>query len=257
MELHGRVAWVTGAAGGIGRAVVRRLAEDGARIAASDTNPVALEEVIAELPGAARHMAVELDVRDADAVESALDRIEAGLGPVDVAVNCAGILRTGPIAALTQETWEEVLRCNATGVFLVSRAVAGRMAARGGGSIVTVGSNAAALPRMNMAAYAASKAASTIFTKCLGLELAATGVRCNVVAPGSVDTAMQHALWHGPDARQKVIDGDPATYRLGIPLRRLAAPEDVAETVAFLASDRSRHITMQDIYVDGGQSLRA
>ncbi|MER5749380.1 2,3-dihydro-2,3-dihydroxybenzoate dehydrogenase [Streptomyces sp. NPDC002088] len=257
MELEGRVAWVTGAAGGIGRAVIRRLAEDGARIAATDTDAATLIDAVADLPGYERHLALALDVRDAAAVEAAADRIEAELGPITVAVNGAGILRTGPIAELTQETWEEVLRINATGVFLVSRAAARRMAARGRGSIVTVASNAAALPRIGMAAYAASKAASTIFTKCLGLELAASGVRCNVVAPGSVETAMQYALWHGPDARQKVIDGDPSTYRLGIPLGRLADPEDVAETVAFLAGERSRHITMQDIYVDGGQSLRA
>lgn len=107
-----------------------------------------------------------------------------------------------------------------------------------------------------MAAYAASKAAAAMFTKCLGLELARSGVRCNVVAPGSTDTAMQRALWTGSDAGQRVIDGDPATYRTGIPLGRIAAPEDIADAVAFLASDRARHITMQELYVDGGATLR-
>lgn len=107
-----------------------------------------------------------------------------------------------------------------------------------------------------MAAYAASKAAAAMFTKCLGLELARSGVRCNVVAPGSTDTPMQRALWNGPDAEQRVIDGDPSTYRTGIPLGRIADPADIAETVAFLASDRARHITMQELYVDGGATLR-
>ncbi|NEE57327.1 SDR family oxidoreductase, partial [Streptomyces sp. SID8455] len=93
-------------------------------------------------------------------------------------------------------------------------------------------------------------------TKCLGLELARSGVRCNVVAPGSTDTAMQRALWTDPGAEARVIDGDPSTYRTGIPLGRIAEPADIADAVAFLASDRARHITLQELYVDGGATLR-
>jgi 2,3-dihydro-2,3-dihydroxybenzoate dehydrogenase len=131
------------------------------------------------------------------------------------------------------------------------------MAARGRGTIVTVGSNVTGVVRHGMGAYAASKAAATMLTKCLGLELAEHGVRCNVVSPGSTDTPMQRAMWHDGDGAQAVIQGTPRTYRVGIPLRRLAEPRDVAEAVVLLVSDRSRHITMQELYVDGGATLRA
>jgi 2,3-dihydro-2,3-dihydroxybenzoate dehydrogenase len=104
-----------------------------------------------------------------------------------------------------------------------------------------------------MAAYAASKAAATLFTKCLGLELAEHGIRCNVVSPGSTDTAMQRGL----QTLDAAVAGDLGRYRVGIPLGRVADPADVADSVLFLASDRARHITMHDLYVDGGATLRA
>jgi 2,3-dihydro-2,3-dihydroxybenzoate dehydrogenase len=106
-----------------------------------------------------------------------------------------------------------------------------------------------------MAAYCASKAASAMFTRCLGLELASYGVRCNVVSPGSTETSMLHALWHDESGRAATLGGSPADFRLGIPLGRIAAPEDIAEAVTFLASARARHITMHDLRVDGGATL--
>jgi 2,3-dihydro-2,3-dihydroxybenzoate dehydrogenase len=131
------------------------------------------------------------------------------------------------------------------------------MITRRRGAIVTVTSNAAGVPRAGMAAYAASKAAAAHFTRCLGLELAAHGIRCNVVAPGSTDTPMQRSLWNEETRDAPVIAGDPATYRTGIPLGRIATPEDIADAVLFLASERARHITLHDLYVDGGATLRA
>jgi len=112
-----------------------------------------------------------------------------------------------------------------------------------------------------MAAYAASKAAATMFTRCLGLELAEFGIRCNIVSPGSTDTDMQRALW--PDDRSEaeavagVVRGSLPDFRVGIPLGRLAAPADIADAVLFLVSEQARHITMHDLYVDGGATLRA
>jgi 2,3-dihydro-2,3-dihydroxybenzoate dehydrogenase len=106
-----------------------------------------------------------------------------------------------------------------------------------------------------MAAYAASKAAATSFTKTLGLELARYGIRCNVVAPGSTDTPMLTSLWADGDARRASIDGTPETYRIGIPLGRLASPDNVADAVLFLLSDRAAHITLHDLTVDGGAAL--
>ncbi|TVL89694.1 2,3-dihydro-2,3-dihydroxybenzoate dehydrogenase [Streptomyces sp. SAJ15] len=262
-EFAGRIALVTGAGQGIGEAVAHALATLGARVAATDRSPdgvAALAESWAKeraASGASGTItAYELDVADGAAVEATVETVERELGPVDTLVNVAGILRTAEAVELTDQDWADTFAVNTTGVFHTSRAVAARMAARRSGCIVTVGSNAAGVPRTGMAAYAASKAAATMFTKCLGLELARSGVRCNVVAPGSTDTPMQRQLWTGPQSSRRVVDGDPASYRTGIPLGRLAQPQDIADAVVFLASDRARHITMQDLYVDGGATLR-
>ena len=146
---------------------------------------------------------------------------------------------------------------NATGVFHMCREVSRRMVPRERGCIVTVSSNAAGVPRHGMSAYAASKAAATLFTKSLGLELAEHGIRCNVVAPGSTDTDMQRGMWSDDQGARRVIEGSPGTFKTGIPLGRLAAPEDIADAVVFLVSDQARHVTMHDLYVDGGATLRA
>jgi 2,3-dihydro-2,3-dihydroxybenzoate dehydrogenase len=247
LEFTNKTAVVTGAAQGIGAAVVRALAERGARVAALDTNADGLNILAAELGGPVTPFPT--NVRDSAAVEETIDRIERDLGPIDILVNVAGILRMNSLASLTDEDWAATFAVNTTGVFNISRAVTRRMVPRRSGVVVTVGSNAATTPRMRMAAYAASAQ----FTKCLGLELAQYGIRCNVVSPGSTDTAMQRQLWTDAAAgAESVIRGDLETHRLGIPLARLADPSDIADAVVFLASDRARHITMHDLRVDGG-----
>jgi 2,3-dihydro-2,3-dihydroxybenzoate dehydrogenase len=252
----GPVVVVTGAAQGIGAAVARAFADLGAIVAAVDLRADVLERRTEALNALGHKVvAYPVDVRDGAAVEDLVDRVERERGPVDVLVNAAGVLRTGPVSGCTDEDWAAVFAVNVTGVFNVSRSVADRMAARNAGTIVTVASNSGGVPRMHMAAYAASKAASVMFTKCLGLELAAHGIRCNVVSPGSTDTPMLRGMWRSPDDARAVIDGTPTAYRVGIPLGKLATPQDVADAVVFLASDRAGHITMQDIYVDGGAAL--
>lgn len=249
-DFEGTVAIVTGAAGGIGSAVVRTLAARGAKVAAVDRMPLdSLVEDGKDLRG------YRADVRDPVGVEAVVARAESDLGPVGLLVNVAGILHTGPVSELSDEEWANVLDVNTGGVFRFCRAVAARMVPRRRGAIVTVGSNAGGVPRINMAAYAASKAATAQFMRCLGLELAEHGIRCNVVSPGSTDTPMQRAMWTNNAAAQAAVSGSLALHRVGIPLGRIAQPQDVADAVAFLASDAARHITLQDLYVDGGAAL--
>jgi len=256
--LAGRIAVVSGAAGGIGSAVCRVLGGYGVSLAAVDRDEARLEKVVRGLVDAGiSATAFPLDVTDPVAVEETVARVEATVGPVSILVNAAGILRTGPILELSEADWSAVLAVNATGVFGLSRAVGRRMAARRGGCVVTVASNAASVPRVGMAAYCASKAASALFTKCLGLELAEFGVRCNVVSPGSTDTPMLHSMWSDDSGADATLGGSLPAFRVGIPLGKLARPEDVAHAVAFLASDAAGHITMHDLCVDGGAALGA
>lgn len=260
--IAGRIALVTGAATGIGAAVAEALAKDGAGVAAVDLDLAGLHATTDGLSGPQRHGAYRADVCDPAEVEAAVARAESELGPISVLVNVAGVLRTGPALDIGDDEWAAVFGVNTSGVFHTCRTVGRRMARRGEGCIVTVASNAAGVPRAQMAAYAASKAAAAQFTRCLGLELAPLGIRCNVVAPGSTDTAMLHSMWDaaGASAEQgerAVIEGSPELYKVGIPLQRVAQPQDVADAVLFLVSERARHITMQDLYVDGGAALRA
>lgn len=253
--LGGRVAVVTGAAGGIGAAVVGALVRSGASVAALDLDMEGLDRLTGT--PTATVLPLRADVRDAERVEAALDETERLLGPVHMLVNVAGVLRTGSVMDLSDDDWATVLDVNLGGVFVVSRAVARRLVPRRAGAIVTVGSNAGRVPRVGMGAYAASKAAVSMFTRCLGLELAGHGIRCNVVAPGSTLTDMQRSLWTSGVGAEQVLTGSLAGYRTGIPLQRIATPQDVADAVVFLLSDGARHITLQELVVDGGAVLGA
>ncbi|WTP47286.1 2,3-dihydro-2,3-dihydroxybenzoate dehydrogenase [Streptomyces tauricus] len=251
-----RIALVTGAAGGIGTAVVRALASRGAVVAAVDKDPAGLADLVEKSAAdGLKAVAFPTDITDSTRIEETVERIESELGPIDLLVNAAGVMRSGSLVDMTDADWRAIFSTNLDGLFHSSRAVAARMRERGAGAIVTIASNAGRIPRMQMAAYGASKAAASLFTKSLGLELAEHGIRCNVVSPGSTDTEMLRSLWTTESGRQSTIDGSADAYRTGIPLRRIAEPGDIADAVVFLASDRARHITMQDLCVDGGAVL--
>jgi 2,3-dihydro-2,3-dihydroxybenzoate dehydrogenase len=172
-----KLAVVTGAAQGIGAAVVRALVSRGVRVAALDIQIDLLQKLAAQQDGYVK--AYGVDLRSSQSVNAVVETIERDMGPIDMLVNVAGILRMASVVDVSDEDWDNTFAVNTHGVFYLSRAVARCMLPRKRGAIVTVGSNAAAVPRMQMAAYAASKAAACHFTKCLGLELAGSGIRCN------------------------------------------------------------------------------
>ncbi len=258
-EFDGKTVLVTGAAQGIGSVVAKMFLERGATVIAVDQNEEGLNVLLNqnELNNTRmkRMKTFRLDVSDSAAVEDMVNHIANEIVPIDILINVAGVLRMGPIHSLSDEDWNKTFSVNTTGVFNMSRAVSKNMMLRKSGAIVTVGSNAANTPRMEMAAYAASKAATTMFMKCLGLELAAYNIRCNLVSPGSTETEMQRLLWADENGAKNIIAGSQNTYRLGIPLQKIAQPSEVAEAVLFLASDRASHITMHNLCVDGGATL--
>jgi NAD(P)-dependent dehydrogenase (short-subunit alcohol dehydrogenase family) len=238
---HQRVALVTGAGQGIGRAVARRLHADGARLALLDVHAEALQAVAAGLDGS---LALQVDVADPGAVRAAFDTVAADLGPVDIVANVAGIYGDHrPVREQTLDNWRRVLAVNLDGTFLCSQAALPGMLERGWGRIVNIASGQAIRPRPSVAPYAASKAAVIGLTKALALEVARRGVTVNAVMPGVTDTAMPRQ--HGSEERLRQ-QGELN------PMGRIGQPDDVAGVVAFLVSDDAAYITGQTIAVNGG-----
>lgn len=248
MDFTGKRVWVTGAGQGIGYRIAAHFAALGADVVGLDR----------AFPDSSYPFgAVTLDIGEHEHVKATCRRLLDETPRLDVLVNAAGILRLGATEELSVDDWRACLNVNASGAFYLFREAIPQFKRQRFGAVVSIGSNAAHVPRMSMAAYCASKAALASLNHCVGLELAPYGVRCNIVSPGSTDTPMQRAMWRTPDAEQRTIAGFPDLYKLGIPLGKIATPAEIANAVVFLASDLASHITMQDIVVDGGATLTA
>ncbi|MDO9353699.1 MAG: SDR family oxidoreductase [Solirubrobacteraceae bacterium] len=260
------VVFVTGAGGGIGGAVVGALLATDAQVYATDVDGDALDELARQHSSERLHTRI-VDVRDTASVETAVTQAEAEVGPIAGLVCAHGILRAGSALSQLDEEWQLVHDVNVGGVMRVARAVTRGMAARQRGAVVTIGSNAAAVARDGLSAYASSKAAARHYTLCLGVELAPLGIRCNVVSPGSTDTAMLSGAWETRDrpteaglegaVNRRAIAGTPEAFWPGIPLGRIAQPEWIADAVTFLLSPQARHLALHDLRVDGGATLGA
>ncbi|MDO5604514.1 MAG: SDR family oxidoreductase [Paracoccus sp. (in: a-proteobacteria)] len=245
---EGASAFVTGAAGGIGRAVVQALTDAGARVMATDV-------AVPDDDSAAWRV---LDVRDRPRMQALLAEAAALHGPVTLAVHAAGVLAMGPLLDVTPDEWQCLSDVNTGGTLNVLSALSQAMVPQRRGAIVVIGSNSGGVPRRGIGAYGASKAAAAMLTRCAGLELAPHGIRCNLIAPGSTMTPMLAGMWADPQAGEAaVIAGDATSFRAGIPLGKLATPQDIAGAAMFLLSDQAGHVTMADLYVDGGATLRA
>ncbi|ECY5829966.1 2,3-dihydro-2,3-dihydroxybenzoate dehydrogenase [Salmonella enterica subsp. enterica serovar Give] len=247
-DFSDKTVWVTGAGKGIGYATALAFVDAGARVFGFDR-----EFTQENYPFATEVM----DVADAAQVAQVCQRVLQKTPRLDVLVNAAGILRMGATDALSVDDWQQTFAVNVGGAFNLFSQTMAQFRRQQGGAIVTVASDAAHTPRIGMSAYGASKAALKSLALTVGLELAGCGVRCNVVSPGSTDTDMQRTLWVSEDAEQQRIRGFGEQFKLGIPLGKIARPQEIANTILFLASDLASHITLQDIVVDGGSTLGA
>lgn len=251
MDFTGKRVWVTGAGQGIGYQIACQFVALGADV-------VGLDKAFDSSPaGKYPFTTTLLNISQPLQVEQVCQQLLTAVPCIDVLVNAAGILRLADTEALSLDDWQQCFEVNVSGAFYLLRQLIPQFKLQHFGAMVTIGSNAAHVPRLQMSAYCAAKAALASFSHCVGLELAAYGVRCNLVSPGSTNTPMLRGMWHGADAEQQTITGFPQQYKLGIPLGKIALPVDIANTVVFLASDLASHITMQDIVVDGGATLSA
>lgn len=247
LGLQGRAAIVTGGASGIGAAVALALAREGCDVAIVDRRPLDPEGEVARGLRAAgvRTVGVTADVRDGALAGRSVEEIESALGRLDILVCSAGITDDAMSWNMTEAQWDSVIGVNLTGCFHWNRAVALRLKERGWGRIVNVASINGLRGKRGQANYAASKGGVIALSKTLARELGRFGVTVNVIAPGMVRTAMTR------DLPAPVIEAAVGETVVG----RLAEPEDCAETVAFLCSERARHLTGQVVRVDGGQYL--
>lgn len=246
LDLHGKVAVVTGAARGLGQAVARGLVREGARVVLGDIDKAGLERTARELGDAARWHRTDVARRDDVA---ALFRVcDEAFGPVEILVTCAGIISSAPLAVMTEEEWDRVLAINTKGTFFCIQEAVARMVPHRRGRIVTIGSDSVTRGggRVATAAYTASKGAVVALTRNIARDLVGTGVSVNCLNPGPIDSPM-----HAPLTTEQ-----RARVTASIPLGWMAKPEEIANGVLFLASDRAASFMFgTNLNIDGGSQM--
>ena len=242
MDLSGQRALVTGAAGGIGAAVVRLLRAAGVMVAVADRDPRPIEAE-AHLPG---------DLLDRDYADALPSAAAAALGGLDIVINNAGVITRGPVTETSDADWSLSIGVNVEAPFRICRAAIPIMAKAGGGAIVNVASCWGLRPGPNHAVYCMTKAAIASLTQCMGRDHAHQGIRINAVCPNEVNTLMLRSGF-----AKRGFDPDTAVAELGktVPLGRIAEPEDIAEVVLFLASDAARYLCGSLVEVNGGKPV--
>lgn len=248
-DLSGKVAVVTGAAGGIGAAIAAALAGAGAAVAVWDLDGGRAKEVAGGLGGlGGRGLGVDVDVTRRPSVEAARAATEAALGPVDVLVNNAGIDKIEPFLQSEEATWERIVAVNYLGTVRCCHVLVPGMVERGSGRVVNIASDAGRVGSSGEVVYSGTKGGVIAFSKALAREVAAKGVTVNAVCPGPTDTALLDQV---AEANQKLYDG----LARAVPMRRIGQPADIAPAVEFLASDGAGYITGQTLSVSGGLTM--
>lgn len=243
MELEGKASVVTGGVQGIGRAIALRLARQGSDVAVIDLKDEGAEELLGEVRSLGRKsLFAKANVASITEVEKAAEVVQEALGKVDILVNNAGITRDALLLRMDEADWDCVIAVNLKGTFNCTKAFLRDMLKRRYGRIINVSSVIGFMGNAGQSNYAASKAGIVGFTKSVAKEVASRGITVNAVAPGYIDTAMTRAL--SEEARQALLSGVPAG--------RVGLPEDVANVVAFLASDSASYVTGQTVHVNGG-----
>ena len=245
LGLSGRVAVVTGGGGGIGRATAVSFARAGAKVAVIDRDEKGLETTRSELRAlGADPVVVPCDTTDEKSVAAAADDVEKSLGACSILVNTAAILRSGGLDTLSLAEWNATMAVNLTGYFLCAQMFGRQMRKRGAGSLVHVASVAASNAQGFSGAYSVSKAGVVMLSRQLASEWGPHGIRSNVVSPGLVVTPMSQAFYDTPGVTER--------RTAVVPMRRIGAPQDMADAILFLASERASYVNGDEIIVDGG-----